>query len=74
MPRFAPEDFNKKLSDYFYSLRSAHFHGGNFSYNEFMMNLQVESDFLNKSKTDDFIEFYNIIRATLINWVEEEIL
>lgn len=65
---------NKKLLDYYYSIRSGHFHSGKFYFGEFEVSLLAEVNFLLKEKTIDYNRFNNLIREALINWVEKNIL
>lgn len=65
---------DKKLLDYYYSIRSGHFHSGKFYFGEFETSLLSEVNFLLKEKTRDYLKFNNLIRETLINWVEQNIL
>lgn len=68
------DDFDKNLSDYFYSVRSSHFHAGRFYFDEYSMNMQREIAFSFKEKTDDYFNFSRYIRIAIVNWVENEIL
>lgn len=72
---YGKEGFNKKMTDYFYGgVRSSHFHSGKFLFNENLISLQTESDFLFKEKLEEFNDFYDTARYTLINWINKEIL
>jgi len=67
-------DNDKKLLDYYYSIRSGHFHSGKFYFGEFETSLLSEVNFLLKEKTNDYLKFNNIVREALISWVEKNIL
>lgn len=67
-------DKDKKLLDYFYSIRSGHFHSGKFYFGEFETSLLSEVDFLLKERTNDYFKFNNLIREALVVWVEKNIL
>lgn len=68
------DENDKKLLDYYYSIRSGHFHSGKFYFGEFETSLLSEVNFLLKEKTRDYFQFNNLIREALINWVEQNIL
>ncbi|SFD12904.1 hypothetical protein [Pseudoalteromonas denitrificans] len=74
MIKYSNDDFDKKISDYFYTVRSSHFHAGRFHFDEFAMNMQREISFTFKEKTEDYVNFSNYIRVALINWVKRVIL
>ncbi len=71
---YSSEDFDKRLTDYFYTVRSSHFHGGKFAFDEFDVNLQREISFSFKEKTADYINFNAYIRIALVNWIKSSIL
>ncbi len=68
------DDNDKKLLDYYYSIRSGHFHSGKFYFGEFNTSLLSEINFLFKEKTQENFRFNRLIREALINWVEKNIL
>jgi len=76
MRKYIPKlsDDDKKLLDYYYSIRSGHFHSGKFYFGEFDVSLLAEVNFLLKEKTKEYFQFNNLIREALISWVEENIL
>lgn len=74
MVKHSKDDFDKKLSDYFYSVRSSHFHAGRFYFDEYSMNMQREIAFSFQEKTDDYFNFSRYIRIAIVNWVMNEIL
>ncbi len=74
MVKYAGGNLDKKLSDYFYSVRSGHFHAGKFYFNEYNLSLLSDIDFNNKVKRDDSIKFNNYLRSALIHWVKLNIL
>jgi len=76
MQKYIPKlnDNNKKLLDYYYSIRSGHFHSGKFYFSEFETSLLSEVNFLLKEKMNDYFKFNKLIREALINWVERNIL
>ncbi|MEZ6934005.1 hypothetical protein [Aeromonas sp. S19(2024)] len=71
---YSSDDFDKRLTDYFYTVRSSHFHGGRFAFDEFDVNLQREISFSFKEKTADYVNFNTYIRIALVNWVKSNIL
>lgn len=71
---FAPENYDKKLCDYYYSLRSSHFHAGKFHFRELNPSLLIETDLIFARQHKLFFEFYETMRATIVNWVETYIL
>ncbi|RCV88462.1 hypothetical protein DU505_13695 [Billgrantia montanilacus] len=74
MVKYGRDDFDRKLSDYFYSVRSSHFHAGKFYFDEYSMNMQREIAFSFQEKTDDYFNFSRYIRIAIVNWVMSEIL
>ena len=76
MRKYIPklDENNKKLLDYYYSIRSGHFHSGKFYFGEFETSLLSEVNFLLKEKTKDYFQFNNLIREAFINWIEQNIL
>ena len=71
---FAPENYDKKLCDYYYSLRSSHFHAGKFHFRELNPSLMVETDFIFTRQHELFFKFYETMRATIVNWIETHII
>lgn len=65
---------DKKLLDFFYSVRSGHFHSGKFYFDEFNTSLLTEIGFSFKMKQDDYFRFDKYLRTTLINWIEKVLL
>ncbi|MCH7332422.1 hypothetical protein [Acinetobacter modestus] len=74
LQKYSNDDFDKRLTDYFYTVRSSHFHGGKFAFDEFNVNFQREISFSFKEKNADYINFNNYIRIALVNWVKSNIL
>lgn len=74
MVKYSKNDFDKKLSDYFYSVRSGHFHSGRFYFDEYDINMQREIAFTFKEKTEDYVNFSNYVRVAIVNWIVSEIL
>ncbi|KJR28990.1 hypothetical protein BOO26_16990 [Vibrio navarrensis] len=74
LEKYSIEGFDKKLSDYFYTVRSSHFHAGKFAFDEFNFNMQREISFSFKEKTSDYINFDNYIRIAIVNWIKSNIL
>ncbi len=72
--KYSNEGFDKKLSDYFYTVRSSHFHSGKFAFDEFNINLQREVSFSFKEKNADYINFNKYIRIALVNWIGRNLL
>ncbi|HGM6965839.1 TPA: hypothetical protein ACKQDH_003339 [Pseudomonas aeruginosa] len=71
---FAPNNYDKKLCDYYYSIRSSHFHAGKFHFRELNPSLMIETDILFARQHRNFFEFYDTMRATIVNWVETHII
>ncbi|EAT9511995.1 hypothetical protein GPG92_001082, partial [Salmonella enterica subsp. enterica serovar Montevideo] len=67
-------DFKKEISDYFYSVRSGHFHSGKFHFGEFNVNLQRNIDFAFKERQMDYVTFNNYIRYAITKWIEGDLL
>lgn len=74
MERLNPIGYNKKLCDHYYSLRSSHFHAGEFHFLDSNPSLLTETDMFFVSKKDQFAEFYNTIRGSIVTWIREEVL
>ncbi|MGM3224904.1 hypothetical protein [Dickeya zeae] len=74
MKKYSNLDFNKELSDYFYSVRSSHFHSGRFHFGEFNINLQRNIDFAFKERNMDYLTFNNYIRYAITKWIEKKLL
>ncbi|MBO0491897.1 hypothetical protein [Pseudomonas sp. Marseille-Q1929] len=71
---FSPENYDKKLCDYYYSLRSSHFHAGKFHFRELNPSLLIETDLIFANQHKLFFDFYETMRATIVNWLETYIL
>lgn len=74
LKKYAGGDYNKKLSDHYYSIRSSHFHSGKFYFHEYNPSLMTETDILFYKKINEFNEFYRTIRGAIVNWIEQEVL
>lgn len=74
LQKYSNDDFDKRLTDYFYTVRSSHFHGGKFAFDEFNVNFQREVSFSFKEKIADYVNFNNYIRTALVNWIESNLL
>jgi hypothetical protein len=73
--KYCTLEYDEKLVDFFYgNLRSGHFHAGKFLFNEYNVNMVTEFDFLFKKYKKKFFKFNCIIRNTISNWIEENIL
>lgn len=73
MVKYSKAGFDKALSDYFYSVRSGHFHAGRFYFDEHDMNMQREIAFTSQEKTSDYINFNRYIRIVIVNWLTKNI-
>jgi hypothetical protein len=74
MKKYSNSDFKKEISDYFYSVRSGHFHSGKFHFGEFNVNLQRNIDFAFKERQMDYVTFNNYIRYAITKWIEGDLL
>lgn len=74
MLKYSLEGFDKNLSDYFYSLRSGHFHSGKFYFDEYSVNFQREIAMEFSARVEDHENFSRCVRAAIINWVEENLI
>ena len=66
--------FDKKLFDYFYAVRSSHFHAGKFVFSDKSPSLLIELDLLFNQQRELFYKFYAACRHVIITWIEQEIL
>jgi hypothetical protein len=66
--------FDKDLTDYFYSVRSKHFHAGQFLFDEYNIEFQRNIAFSFNAKNADFGNFSRYIRIAIINWVRINLL
>lgn len=74
MIKNSKKGFDKKLCDYFYSVRSGHFHAGRFYFDEYAVNFQREVALTFQEKTADHENFSRYVRMAIINWIRKEIL
>jgi hypothetical protein len=74
MVKYSGENFDKNLSDYFYSVRSGHFHSGKFYFDEYSVNFQREIAMEFSARLEDHENFSRYVRAAIINWVEKELI
>ncbi|WP_322050179.1 hypothetical protein [Paraburkholderia bannensis] len=74
MIKYSKKDFDKQLCDYFYSVRSGHFHAGRFYFDEYAVNFQREVALTFQEKTADHENFSRYVRIAIINWIRNEIL
>ncbi|WP_369427388.1 hypothetical protein [Providencia sp. PROV236] len=70
MIKYSKDGFDKELTDYFYSIRSKHFHAGQFHFNEYNIEFQREIAFTFNEQVTDIINFSKLIRIAIINWVK----
>ena len=73
MIKYSGGDFDKNISDYFYDLRSGHFHAGKFYFEEFSVNFQREIALEFSAKVEDLQNFNRYLRSAIISWVEKEL-
>ncbi len=66
--------FDKDLTDYFYSVRSKHFHAGQFLFDEYNIEFQQDIAFSFHEKNADFGNFSRYIRIAIISWVKINLL
>ncbi|MFD4819518.1 hypothetical protein [Peribacillus butanolivorans] len=69
------QDFNHELLDFIYgSVRSGHFHSGEFPFMEYQISLNnaLQTNFFIAQK--DFFEARQILRNAFINWIEVNII
>ena len=71
---FDVSENDKKLLDYYYSIRSGHFHSGKFYFGEFEVSLLSEIDSLFKQRGENYNKFNNLIREALVSWIEKNII
>ncbi|WP_206137905.1 hypothetical protein [Burkholderia sp. Se-20373] len=74
MIKNSKEGFDKQLCDYFYSVRSGHFHAGKFYFDEYEVNFQREVALTFQEKLADHENFNRYVRVAIINWIRKEIL
>lgn len=74
MKRYLADNYNKKLCDYYYSVRSKHFHAGEYIYNEYEVNLEMHTDTVFVEMLKEFILFQEQLRMCLVNWIERNLL
>ncbi|WP_337028673.1 hypothetical protein [Pantoea eucalypti] len=74
LKEYLPLDYKKEVCDYFYSLRSSHFHSGKFHFGEFSINFHREIDFLFKEINEDYLAFNDYIRFAIVKWIEMKLL
>jgi len=74
MIKYSKKYFDKQLCDYFYSVRSGHFHAGRFYFDEYAVNFQREIALTFHERTADHENFSRYVRIAIINWIRKEIL
>ncbi|WP_439870822.1 hypothetical protein [Pseudomonas syringae] len=74
MLSYSKPGFDKDLSDYFYSVRSKHFHAGKFLFDEYDVEFQRDIAFSFQAKHADFDNFSRYIRIAIISWVRLNLL
>lgn len=71
---YSKPGFDKDLTDYFYSVRSKHFHAGQFLFDEYNIEFQRDIAFSFNAKNSDFLNFSRYIRIAIINWIRINLL
>lgn len=74
MVKYCNNDFDKELTDYFYSVRSKHFHAGKFLFDEYEIEFQRDVAFSFNTKNSDFINFSKYIRIVIVSWIKVNLL
>lgn len=74
MVSYSKPGFDKDLTDYFYSVRSKHFHAGQFLFDEYNIEFQREIAFSFYAKNADFVNFSRYIRIAIISWIRINLL
>lgn len=75
MQRYCTEMVDKKLLDYYYgTIRSGHFHSGEFYFNEYNITMQFDTDFVFSERKAHYLKFNNAIRSAVINWINTTVL
>jgi len=75
MQKYYTDKIDKKLLDYYYgTIRSGHFHSGEFYFNEYNVTMQFDTDFGQTERRDNYLKFNNAIRGAFINWIKLNIL
>ena len=67
-------EYDKKLCDYYYSVRSKHFHSGEYVFNEFFLNLEMHNDFAFHERAKTFVKFQEQIRKAVVAYINQFIL
>lgn len=73
MVKYNDENFDKKLSDYFYKTRSSHFHSGKQHFNESNMSFLLEFDNILQEKNKELYELNKFIRIAIVNFLTEDL-
>lgn len=73
MKKYLADSYNKKLCDYYYSVRSKHFHAGEYIYNEYEVNFEMHTDTIFVEMLKEFILFQEQLRMCLVNWIERNL-
>lgn len=75
MQKYSSITVDKKLLDYYYgTIRSGHFHSGEFYFNEYNVTMQFDTDFGFAERKDNYLKFNNFIRSAIINWINKNIV
>ena len=65
---------SKKVSDYAYSIRSSHFHGGKFFFSEYDIEFYSENDMFFSQKIKNYLLIKSELRKVLIFWLKQNLL
>ena len=75
MQKYSSSAIDKKLLDYYYgTIRSGHFHSGEFYFNEYNVTMQFDTDLGFAERKDNYLKFNNTIRCAIFNWVNKNII
>lgn len=67
-------EYDESLIDYYYSIRSAHFHAGKFAFTEYSTSFMQEFDSNFLEKRNEYFEFIKVSRNTITNWINKVII
>ncbi len=65
---------SKKVSDYAYSIRSSHFHGGKFFFSEYDIEFYSKNDMFFSQKIKNYLLIKSELRKVLIFWLKQNLL
>lgn len=75
MQKYLSTTLDKKLLDYYFgTIRSGHFHSGEFYFNEYNVSMQFDTDFGFSERRESYLKFNNYIRGAIIAWINKNIV